>query len=344
MEILTTVTETRERVFGWRRQGLSVGFVPTMGALHAGHLSLLRRARQECDRVVASIFVNPLQFGQNEDFDSYPRNLEADAALAQGVGCDLIFAPSVEEMYPEEIRTVVSVSGLSEGLCGSSRPGHFDGVATVVAKLFNIVTADRAYFGRKDAQQLAVIKKMARDLDFPVTVVGCPTVREADGLACSSRNAYLEGEARSAALCLYRGLRAASRLVSEGERRADVLERAVMAEVQAEPLATLDYAELRDWATMAKLDRLPEDGEAILAVAAYISNPPPASGKARLIDNVFIAVEQGKVTVDEGVVAAGGESAAALDGDSAAATPPGLRDGRKPVAVRDRERRTPDKG
>jgi pantoate--beta-alanine ligase len=304
MDIVTTVDEIRERVRSWRTAGEVVGFVPTMGALHEGHLYLIRTARHQCDRVVVSIFVNPLQFGQSEDFGSYPRDLNGDAHLAQGAGCDVLFAPSMEVMYPERIETTVSVAGPAQGLCGASRPGHFDGVATVVAKLFNIVSPQRAYFGRKDAQQLAVVRRMTKDLDFPVTIIGCPTVREPSGLAYSSRNKYLAPEARLAALCLHRGLVEASKLARSGETRAEVLERAVAQEVDREPLARLDYAELRDSNTIEKLEKLPDEGEALLAVAAYISNPGESQGGARLIDNVFFEIRGTQLRVDEGVVVA----------------------------------------
>lgn len=305
MEIVTTVEETRDRVSSWRRDGRVVGFVPTMGALHEGHLYLLQKARSECDRVVASVFVNPLQFGRSEDFSSYPRDLGSDAELAESTGCDLMFAPTIEVMYPGEIETAVTVSGPSKGLCGDFRPGHFDGVATVVAKLLNIVDPDRAYFGRKDAQQLAVVRRMVTDLNFPVTIVDCPTVREPDGLACSSRNRYLVPEARRAALSLHRGLVAASELVKAGETRAEALEGAVAAAISAEPLAHLDYAELRNPSTIEKLEKLPDEGEALLAAAAVISNHGEGKGGVRLIDNVFIRVHGGRATVDEGVVPAG---------------------------------------
>ncbi len=275
-----------------------------MGALHAGHLYLIRQAVRDCDKTIVSIFVNPLQFGPSEDFESYPRDLQTDISLAEEAGCDAIFAPSVEAMYPEKIETTVSVSGPASGLCGDARPGHFDGVATVVAKLLNLVGPDRAYFGRKDAQQLAVVRRMVKDLNFPVEIVACPTIRDADGLALSSRNRYLVPEARQAALSLYRGLMRASNLAKSGETKAQTLESAVADEIRSEPLAQLEYAELRDATTIEKLDELPEDGEALLAVAARISNPGEDAGGARLIDNIFISVDRGKVTVDEGVIVA----------------------------------------
>ena len=305
MELLETKLEMTKLSRSWRRDGLEIGFVPTMGALHEGHLYLMRRARQDCDRLVVSVFVNPLQFGAGEDLDAYPRDLENDARLAEKVGCDALFAPSVVEMYPHKVETKVTVEGPSQGLCGGSRPGHFDGVATVVAKLFNIVEPDRAYFGKKDAQQLAVVRKIVDDLDFPVSIVGCPTVREPDGLAYSSRNQYLKKEARTAAVCLFGGLLEAAKLLESGERRADRLEKAVASVVDAEPLARLDYAELRDSTTIDKLDRVPENGEAILAVAAYLSNPGKDAPAARLIDNVFILSKDGRVSIDKGVVISG---------------------------------------
>ena len=202
MEIVTTVQEVRDRIKEWKRQGQTVGFVPTMGYLHEGHASLMKCARKDCDKVVASIFVNPMQFGVNEDLDSYPRDLEADAKLCEEIGVDLIFHPEVEEMYAEGFCSFVDMNGLTKELCGKSRPIHFRGVCTVVNKLFNIVTPDKAYFGQKDAQQLAVIRRMVTDLNMDIEIIGCPIIREEDGLAKSSRNTYLNAQERQAALIL----------------------------------------------------------------------------------------------------------------------------------------------
>ena len=201
MEIITTVAEMKARVAAWKAEGLTIGLTPTMGALHEGHMSLMEAARSACDRVVTSVFVNPLQFGPDEDYDNYPRDLERDAGIAESKGVDVVFHPSVEEMYPENYNTYVVMETLTDTLCGASRPGHFRGVCTVVNKLFNIVQPDKAFFGQKDAQQLAIIMRMVSDLNMNLEVVGCPIVREEDGLAKSSRNTYLSAEERAAALC-----------------------------------------------------------------------------------------------------------------------------------------------
>ena len=263
-----------------------------MGAFHAGHRSLMRAARGECDLVVVSLFVNPTQFGPNEDLAGYPRDEAGDASAAAAEGVDLLFAPAVDEMYPEEPRTTVHVGGLTDRLCGASRPGHFDGVTTVVAKLFSIVGPCRAYFGRKDAQQLAVVRKMARDLDLPVEVVGCPLVREPDGMAMSSRNAYLDDEQRSAATVLSRALHDTATHATAGQRAESV--RALVRElVGAEPLVDLEYVEVVDASTLEPIDEL--TGEALVALAARV-------GRARLIDNCTITVlDDGSTTADLGV-------------------------------------------
>jgi len=254
--------------------------VPTMGCFHEGHLSLMRRAREENGFVVVSLFVNPTQFGPSEDFREYPRDLDCDARLAEEVGVDLIFNPSVEEMYPEGYQTCVEVGKLSEGLCGASRPGHFRGVATVVLKLFNIVRPDRAYFGRKDYQQLKVIERMVRDLNLPVEIVGMPIVREPDGLAMSSRNAYLSPEEREAALALSKSLSYAQGLLGKGIVSGEELRRRVEEFIQRETLARIDYVAVVDPET---LDRLAEvKDEAVLALAVRI-------GGTRLIDNALLA-------------------------------------------------------
>jgi pantoate--beta-alanine ligase len=264
----------------WRAAlGGSVGLVPTMGYLHAGHLSLVERARRENDHVAASLFVNPTQFGPSEDLAGYPRDLARDRALLEQAGCDLLFAPGVADMYPEGRGTTVDPGGVSAPLEGERRPGHFQGVATVVLKLLNIVQPHRAYFGQKDAQQLGVIRAMVRDLDVPVEIVGCPTVREPDGLALSSRNSYLDADDRRAAPVLYRALLAARRLWEEGERSGDVLREAMRRVLAAEPRARVDYVSVADPLTFRELERL--DGPALLSMAVFV-------GRARLIDNLAL--------------------------------------------------------
>jgi pantoate--beta-alanine ligase len=278
--VVTTVAEVRARVAAARAEGKSIGFVPTMGALHEGHFALVRRAREECGYVVVSIFVNPTQFAPGTDFEKYPRDLAGDAAKAEAVGADLVFAPSVEEMYPPGDSTFVEVTGqLVDCLCGPHRPGHFRGVTTVCARLFNIVGADRAYFGEKDYQQLLVIKQMVRDLRFPLEIVPVSTVREADGLVMSSRNAYLSPEERKAAAVLYRALSAARERVKEGERDPAALVARVREVVAGEPLVRLQYVEVRDAETLADVRRI--EGRVVVALAGFV-------GGARLIDNVVI--------------------------------------------------------
>ena len=276
---LATIAELRTALDDARRAGGTVGFVPTMGYLHQGHASLMDAARADCDLVVASIFVNPLQFAPDEDLDSYPRDLTGDTAVAERCGVDLLFVPSTREMYPEAVRTTVSVAGVSQGYEGQARPTHFDGVSTVVAKLFNIVGPCRAYFGEKDYQQLAVVRRMVADLSVPVEVVGCPTVREADGLAMSSRNAYLTAAERAAAPVLHRALRAGAARVEAGERDPAVVRQAMAALVDAEALAELDYAAVVDAATLEVPD--PLEGTLRLLIAARF-------GKARLLDNLGV--------------------------------------------------------
>ncbi|MGC7847732.1 pantoate--beta-alanine ligase [Desulforudis sp. 1088] len=278
MRVLSTVSEVRKVVQESQRP---VGLVPTMGFFHEGHLSLMRAARETCATVVVSIFVNPLQFGPREDLDAYPRDLPRDLAMAEGVGVDLVFAPGVQEMYPERQLACVEVEKISEGLCGAKRPGHFRGVATVVAKLFNIVQPDAAFFGQKDAQQLQVIRRMVQDLNFPVTIVPCPIVREPDGLAMSSRNVYLTPEERRAAVVLYRSLKRAENLIAGGEHDAGKIESFLAESIASEPLARLDYAEVRALPDLAAKPVL--SGEVILAVAAHF-------GRARLIDNLIVRV------------------------------------------------------
>lgn len=295
MITITTVRELRAWCRAQRRQDKTVGFVPTMGFFHEGHRSLMRAARAANDVVVVSLFVNPTQFGPREDLATYPRDLEGDEAVALAEGVDVLFTPTVAEMYPEGASTTVHVSGLTDGLCGASRPGHFDGIATVVAKLFSMIGPCRAYFGRKDAQQLAVIRRMATDLDLPVEVVGCPLVREADGVAMSSRNSYLSADDRAVATVLSRALRAAGDAAEAGTRDAAVLRSIVVDTIAAAPGVRLDYAEVVDAATLRPVAVL--DGDALIAVAAFV-------GRARLIDNVTIttsAVDGNAVHVDRGV-------------------------------------------
>jgi pantoate--beta-alanine ligase len=267
-----------------QRSNRSIGFVPTMGALHEGHLSLMREARAQCDTLVVSIFVNPAQFGPAEDFTKYPRDLDRDAALLAGEHVDYLFAPTASDIYPPEFSTYVTVEGLSEQLEGASRQGHFRGVATVVAILLNIVRPDVAFFGQKDAQQAAVLKRMVRDLAFDTKVVVLPIVREESGLALSSRNAYLTDEQKRAATVLHRGLSRASRAHTEGERSAERLIQIVSETIASEPLARVDYISLNDAETFQPLVQV-EEKPALLAVAVYI-------GKTRLIDNMVLGVTQ----------------------------------------------------
>lgn len=294
MITLTRVHELRARCDDARAEGWRVGFVPTMGYFHAGHRSLMRRARDENDLVVVSLFVNPLQFAPTEDLAAYPRDLVGDAAIAQAEGVDVLFTPTNEEMYPQPIRTTVHVDGLTAGLCGRSRPTHFDGVTTVVAKLFSIVGPCRAYFGRKDAQQLAVVRRMVADLDLPVEVIGCPLVRESDGLAMSSRNAYLDPKERRAATVLSRALQMAASEIIAGERDADSVHRVLAGLIATEPSVELDYAEVVDAADLGPVTRI--EGDVLVAVAARV-------GRARLIDNMTVSVTPSGVDVDLGVVA-----------------------------------------
>lgn len=278
--IVKTVIDLRNRIQQARAADHTVGLVPTMGALHEGHLTLLRRAEQECGFVVVSIFVNPTQFAPGADYDKYPRDLDADVRLAGSAGADLIFAPAVEEIYPPVDSTIVEVTGpLVDGLCGPHRPGHFRGVTTVCARLFNITGADRAYFGEKDYQQLLVIKRMVQDLHFPLEILPCPMVREPDGLAMSSRNRYLSPEQRQAATVLSRGLFAARDLFAAGERDPAVLIAIAKNIISEESLVGLQYLELRDAETLADIAAL--DRPAVLALAAFM-------GAARLIDNVVL--------------------------------------------------------
>lgn len=278
MKIVGTVKEVREKVKEWKKQGLSVGFVPTMGYLHEGHKSLMDAARKGNDKVVVSIFVNPMQFGPTEDLATYPRDLDHDAALCESAGVDLIFHPEAEEMYEKDFCSFVDMTGLTEGLCGKTRPIHFRGVCTVVNKLFNIVTPDHAYFGQKDGQQLAVIKRMVRDLNMDIEIVGCPIVREEDGLAKSSRNTYLSPEERKAALILSKTV-ALGKELAKTEKDANKVVEAMKKNIETEPLAKIDYVEAVDALSMAPVEKL--EGTCMLAMAVYI-------GKTRLIDNTLI--------------------------------------------------------
>ena len=279
MKISGSISEVRQIVKEWRKEGLTVGLVPTMGYLHEGHKSLIDKAVKENDRVVVSVFVNPIQFGPTEDLASYPRDLERDAKLCEEAGANLIFHPEKEEMYFDDFSSFVEVQGVSKGLCGKSRPIHFRGVCTVVSKLFNIVVPDRAYFGQKDAQQLAVIRHMVSDLNFGIEIVGCPIIREEDGLAKSSRNTYLNEEERKAALILNKALTEGRKLVESGEKDADAVRRVITDKINTEPLAKIDYVEVVDWNTLETVEKI--DGPILTAIAVYI-------GKTRLIDNFIV--------------------------------------------------------
>ncbi|MDH7576688.1 MAG: pantoate--beta-alanine ligase [Bacillota bacterium] len=283
MKLIKNIKEMQETVLNLRKEGKSIGFVPTMGYLHAGHLSLAQRARAECDVVVMSIFVNPLQFGPQEDFTAYPRDLGRDLELARAEGVDYVFVPDEEEMYPEGHCTYVEVTGpLTGKMCGRSRPGHFRGVTTVVLKLFQITQPGRAYFGQKDAQQALVIQKMCQDLNVPVEIVTCPVVREADGLALSSRNVYLTPEERKIALALPRALEAGRQLVVQGERDPHKVRKKILTVLSASPSIEVDYVEVCHGQSLAELPLLA--GPVLLAAAVRI-------GKTRLIDNVYLEVD-----------------------------------------------------
>ena len=281
MKIVSTIEEVRAQVKEWKKEGQSIGFVPTMGYLHEGHMSLIDAAGEN-DKVVVSIFVNPMQYGPTEDLASYPRDLEHDAKLCEEHGVDLIFHPTPEEMYGDQFYSYVDMDVLTKELCGLSRPVHFRGVCTVVTKLFNIVTPDRAYFGQKDAQQLAVIKRMVKDLNMPLTITGCPIIREADGLAKSSRNTYLSIEEREAALVLSRSIFLGKEMVEKGERDCKKILDAMTAEIEKEPLAKIDYVKIVDLDTMQQVEKI--DRGILAAIAVYI-------GKTRLIDNFMYELE-----------------------------------------------------
>lgn len=276
MKIAYTVEDVKSQVRQWKKEGFTVGLVPTMGYLHEGHESLIKRAVAENDRVVVSVFLNPTQFAPNEDLASYPRDFEADTKLCEGAGAALVFHPEPSEMYAEDACTFVDMTAVTKELCGKSRPIHFRGVCTVVNKLMNISMADRAYFGQKDAQQLAVIRRMVRDLNMNIEVVGCPIIREADGLAKSSRNTYLSEEERKAGLVLSQAVMLGQKLVAEGERSAAAVTGAMSELISAEPLAKIDYVSMVSWDSIEPVETI--DGPVLAAMAVYI-------GKTRLIDN-----------------------------------------------------------
>ena len=279
MQVTKTVEETRKQIKQWKKEGKTIGLVPTMGFLHEGHASLIRKCREQNDIVVVSDFVNPTQFGLNEDLEAYPRDFERDSKLCESLGADLIFAPSPEDMYHDP-HAFVSIDTLSETLCGKTRPIHFKGVCTVVTKLFHIVAPDRAYFGEKDAQQLAIIRKMVKDLNFDIEIVGCPIVREEDGLAKSSRNTYLNDKERQAALCLSRAVKTGKEVIYTGADAKEVLN-PMKAIIEAEPLARIDYVMMVDALTMQPIEKA--DRDVLVAMAVYI-------GKTRLIDNFSYGV------------------------------------------------------
>ena len=279
MKVVKTIKEVREIVSSWRRDGLTVGLVPTMGYLHEGHQSLISKSVSENDRTVVSVFVNPIQFGPNEDLEAYPRDLKRDMEAVEAVGGDLIFNPEPAEMYPSHFTSFIDTTETTELLCGAVRPVHFRGVCTVVGKLFNIVTPDRAYFGQKDAQQLATIRRFVRDLNFPIEIVPCPIVREADGLAKSSRNTYLSPAERKAALILSKSLALGKKAVDEGERDASKVVSIITESLQTEPLARIDYVEVVDFENIQRVETI--SGETLVAIAVYI-------GKTRLIDNFIV--------------------------------------------------------
>ena len=276
MQIVHKITEVREIVSAWRKEGLTVGLVPTMGYLHEGHQSLIRKSVEQNDRTVVSVFVNPIQFGPNEDLASYPRDINRDMQKAEEVGGDLIFNPEPAEMYPGHFTSFIDTTETTELLCGAVRPIHFRGVCTVVGKLFNIVCPNRAYFGQKDAQQLATIKRFVRDLNFPIEIVPCPIVREDDGLAKSSRNTYLSPEERKAALILSKSLKLGKKAIEDGEKNSQKVIDIITANLKTEPLARIDYVEVVDFENIQRVDTI--QGETLVAIAVYI-------GKTRLIDN-----------------------------------------------------------
>ena len=282
MIIACTVEEVRKQVAQWKKEGLIVGLVPTMGYLHEGHASLVDKAVSQCDKVVASVFVNPTQFGPGEDLETYPRDFEHDCRLLEEHGCDMVFHPEVAEMYYDgaETHTFVEIQDdMPKQLCGKTRPIHFRGVCTVVAKLFNIVLPDKAFFGQKDAQQLAIIKRMVRDMSYGIEIVGCPIIRETDGLAKSSRNTYLNDAERKAALILSNSISLGQKMIADGEMDADKVVDAMIKNIEKEPLAKIDYVSAVDGITMMPKHKI--EGSVLVAMAVYI-------GKTRLIDNFIV--------------------------------------------------------
>lgn len=283
MTVVEKISEIKPLIDKYKKENKTIGFVPTMGYLHEGHISLVKSSVQDNSITIISIFVNPAQFGPNEDFDRYPRDFDGDCRKAEAAGVDIVFAPSVGEMYPERYNTYTEVFGITDKLCGKSRPGHFRGVCTVVLKLFNIVEPDRAYFGQKDAQQVAVIKKMVADLNLRVKIITCPIIRESDGLAMSSRNVYLSSEERKAALVLSRALKEAADAIKGGVRDSRNVMDLIVGRISEEKLANIDYVEVVDAETLENKERL--QGDMLLAVAVKF-------GKTRLIDNVIVEVDQ----------------------------------------------------
>ena len=279
--VTRTPAEVKEVIRDWKKQGYSIGLVPTMGYLHEGHGSLIKRAVEENDKVMVSVFVNPIQFGPNEDLETYPRDFDADLKMIESLGADMVFHPEPSDMYASDFSTTISVAGVSENLCGARRPGHFNGVCTVVTKLFNLSEADRAYFGQKDAQQLAVVRRMVRDLNANIEIIGCPIIREDDGLAKSSRNTYLSSEERKAATVLNKALCAGKQMVEEGEKSALTVKSRIEDIISKEPLAKIDYVEITDWNSIEPVDII--DGSILCAIAVYIGN-------TRLIDNFIYEV------------------------------------------------------
>ena len=283
MKTITSIQALREELNIYRKAGKTIGLVPTMGYLHSGHQSLMLKAKEQTDIVVISIFVNPLQFGPNEDFERYPRNLEKDQKIALEAGVDIIFAPSVEEMYPRVTKTTVQVVDVTSKLCGASRTGHFEGVATVVSKLFLIVQPDKAFFGQKDAQQVAVLQQMVNDLNFNVEIVPCPIIREADGLALSSRNVYLSQEEREQAVVLHASLQLAKQEIAKGTKNKEVIKTLITNKISEMPLAKIDYAEILSYPSLEEIEILQANEQIIIALAVWF-------GKTRLIDNLLIEI------------------------------------------------------
>ena len=280
IKIKSSPIEIRNQVKEWRRQGLTVGLVPTMGYLHEGHQSLIKKSVEQNDKTVVSVFVNPIQFGPNEDLATYPRDLDRDARLCEETGADLIFHPEPSDMYEDDFCTFVDMDRVTKNLCGKTRPTHFRGVCTVCSKLFHIVGPDRAYFGQKDAQQLAVIRRMVRDLNFDLEIVGCPIIREDDGLAKSSRNTYLSPQEREAATVLHKALMLGRKAIEDGENNTTIVKELIRQTIEAEPLSKIDYVEIVDFDSIEPIDEIRQN--TLIAVAVYI-------GSTRLIDNEIIS-------------------------------------------------------